>query len=99
HRVGVRMALLEVCEVRELGMLKEPTTDVLGRKKVSHRSASIAAHVDESTSAPGREAAALAPGVGIGARKQLARCLRCSPSHSAKAQRTTAKVAGRRRRA
>ena len=40
-------------------MLKEPTTDVLGRKKVSHRSASIAAHADESTPAPGREAAAL----------------------------------------
>ena len=37
------MALLEVRDVRELGMLKEPTTDVLGRKKVRHRSASIAA--------------------------------------------------------
>ena len=49
------MTLLEVREVREFGVLTEATPDILGRQKVSHRSASIAAHVDESTSTPGRQ--------------------------------------------
>lgn len=49
------MALVEVCEVREFGMLKQTTPDILDREKVSHRPASVAAHVDKSTAAPGRE--------------------------------------------
>ena len=47
------MALIEVCEVREFGMLKQTTPDIPDREKVSHRPASIPTHVDKSTSAPG----------------------------------------------
>lgn len=37
HRVGVCVALLEAREVREFGVLKQPTPNILDRKKVSHR--------------------------------------------------------------
>ena len=36
HRVGVRMALLEIGEVREFGMLEQTPPDILGGEKVSH---------------------------------------------------------------
>jgi hypothetical protein len=55
------MALAEVCEVREFGMLKQTTPDIIDREKVSTRSVSIAAHVDKSTSARGREGGAAGP--------------------------------------
>ena len=56
------MTLLEVCEVREFGMLKQPTSNVRDSKKVNHRSPAIAAHMHESTPAPGREEGIRRPG-------------------------------------
>jgi hypothetical protein len=68
------MALAEVCEVREFGMLKQTTPDILDREKVSHRSASIAAHV-KNTSALGHEGGLPTPGPRAGLPHNYATCV------------------------
>jgi hypothetical protein len=60
------MALVEVCEAREFGSLKQTTPDIPDREKVNHRPASIATHVDRSTCAPGHEGGVSPPGPSSG---------------------------------